>query len=102
VLASGRTSGTGYYFLAIDPSIIRPLDEMKRDLDEYFLTIKNSPRREGVDEIFLPGEIEHKIAADRKNNGYMLLEAVANEALGVFKKYKAIHEGATIEDLFKE
>lgn len=98
----GSGGGLGYYMLAIDPSIIRPLDELKKDLDEYFLTIKNSPKRAGVEEIFLPGEIEHKFTASRKEGGYDLNIAVANEALDIFKKYKAISEDATVEDLFKE
>lgn len=98
----GSGGGLGYYFLAIDPSIIRSVDELKTDLDEYFMTIKNSPRREGVDEIYLPGEIEHKISADREQNGYVLGKAVAKEALAIFKNYNAIHQDATIYDLFKE
>ncbi len=96
----GSGGGLGYFMMAIDPTIIRPLDELKADLDEYFLTIKNSPKREGVEEIFLPGEIEHKITADRAANGYDLNPAVADEVLELAIQYGRVPKDTTVYELF--
>lgn len=96
----GGGAGLGYFMMAINPEIIRPIGELKRDLDDYYHMIKNSERKEGVSEIFLPGEIEHKNTQKRLAEGIDLNEAVANELLTLMKKYNIISATARLSDLF--
>lgn len=96
----GGGKGLGFYMMAIDPNIIRPLDELKKDLDDYYYMIKNSPKKEGVNEIFLPGEIEYNNTKKRIENGVDLNGVVAQELLNLAIKYGRLPGDATVEDLF--
>lgn len=90
----------GALMMCIDPTIIRPLDELKTDLDTYFDKIKNSPRRDDVDEIFLPGEIEYKNELRARIEGIDLRVQVAEEVLALYKKLGGVPASGTIHDLF--
>jgi LDH2 family malate/lactate/ureidoglycolate dehydrogenase len=46
----------GYLILAIDPELMLPLEDYRRQLSEALARIKAAPRQPGVDEIRLPGE----------------------------------------------
>lgn len=98
----GGGAGLGYFMLAIDPEIIRPLDELKKDLDDYYYMIKNSPKKEGVNEIFLPGEIEYKNTQKRMQNGIDLNNVVAQDLLRLMIQYNQLPKDAQLKDLFKE
>jgi L-2-hydroxycarboxylate dehydrogenase (NAD+) len=99
-LATGG-GGMGFFAAAIDPEIIRPLAELKKDLDEYYHMIKRSEKRNGVQEIYLPGEIEHNQTIKRMQQGVDLSAVVAGEVLKLHQKYGRLNEEATIEDLFQ-
>lgn len=102
-LLAATLSGMDYegaLMVCIDPEIFRPLDELKTDLDAYYYKIKNSPRRDDVEEIFLPGEIEHNKSAEAEEKGVNLNIAVAEEVLGLYKKLGGVSENCTIEELF--
>lgn len=53
-------SGTGFLIGALDINFFIPYDEYEKKIIKYVEEIKNSPKRRGVDEIFLPGEIERR------------------------------------------
>jgi LDH2 family malate/lactate/ureidoglycolate dehydrogenase len=90
----------GYFMMAIDPNIFRPLDELKSDLDKYYFSIKNSRKKEGVAEIFLPGEIEHLQAIKRKADGIPGNYVVAQEVLALAKECGRLPADAEVADLF--
>ncbi len=46
----------GHFFMAIDPSAFRPLDEFKRDMDRLARELKDSPKAEGQARIYVHGE----------------------------------------------
>jgi L-2-hydroxycarboxylate dehydrogenase (NAD+) len=46
----------GHFFMAIDPSAFRPLDEFKRDMDRLARELKNSPKAQGQARIYVHGE----------------------------------------------
>jgi LDH2 family malate/lactate/ureidoglycolate dehydrogenase len=48
----------GHIFYAINIDCFVPLEEFKEEIDLAIQTIRNSRRAEGVDRIYLPGEIE--------------------------------------------
>lgn len=98
----GGGKGLGFFMMAIDPNIIRPIDELKKDLDEYYYMIKNSPRKEGVEEIFLLGEIEHNNRKKNIENGIELNRVVVQELLNLAIKYNRLSDDATVENLFEE
>ncbi len=46
----------GYLIMAINPELMLPGDEFRRDMSEMLAKVKAAPRQPGVDEIRLPGE----------------------------------------------
>ncbi|MCX7787417.1 MAG: Ldh family oxidoreductase [Spirochaetes bacterium] len=50
----------GHCFAAVDVKKFLPLEEFKAKIDQMILEIKGNPRAKGVEEIFLPGELEHR------------------------------------------
>jgi LDH2 family malate/lactate/ureidoglycolate dehydrogenase len=65
-------SGTGFFIEAIDVEFFRPYPEYQSCITDYIREIKESPKRKGVEEIFLPGEIEKREAERRKKLGIPL------------------------------
>jgi len=62
----------GHCFSVMDIKKFLPLDEFKSKMDTMIRDIKNSPRAKGIDEIFLPGELEHRKREDRMKAGIPL------------------------------
>ena len=62
----------GHYFTVLDVKKFLPLDEFKGKMDTMIRDIKASPRAKGVDEIFLPGEMEHRKREKRLVDGIPL------------------------------
>ena len=52
-------TGTGHFFMALNPEMFMPLAEFKQRLDQMIAQVKESSLAEGVDRVYLPGEIEH-------------------------------------------
>ncbi len=65
-------SGTGFFIEAINVEFFRPYSEYQNCIINYIREIKESPKREGVQEIFLPGETERREAELRKKLGIPL------------------------------
>jgi len=59
----------GQYVQALDVSHFRPFEEYLRDLEEVVRGIKTSGKGEAEDEIYLPGEKEAIISAERSIHG---------------------------------
>jgi len=66
--------GWGTFFILFDPTIFRPLEEFKKDIDTAIHELKGSTKREGVTEIFFPGEKSEKIRQNNLANGYIEVE----------------------------
>lgn len=49
-------TGTSHYFGAIKLEAFGPVQEFKDTMDKFILSVKNSPKAKGVEEVFLPGE----------------------------------------------
>lgn len=65
-------SGTGFFIEAINVEFFRPYHEYRDAILEYIKEIKSCPKRKGVGEIFLPGEIESLELSRRKELGIPL------------------------------
>jgi LDH2 family malate/lactate/ureidoglycolate dehydrogenase len=69
----------GYLFVAIDPSRFVPIDEFRRRVDVLVRDVRSVERAEGVDRIYVPGEVEHDRRAVRVRDGIPLPAALVTE-----------------------
>jgi LDH2 family malate/lactate/ureidoglycolate dehydrogenase len=69
----------GLYVQAVDISHFRPYVEYLRDMEEVVKGIKTSGKGEAKDEIYLPGEKEAIIAAERSAHGIPIDASLKNE-----------------------
>lgn len=90
---------TGFCLILIDPSKFMPIGEFKARVDRYVRMMKDSRRAPGVEEIFLPGEIEFKRFEQMKKTGFSVSEALAKELTELSVRLGAIEEGADFPDL---
>ena len=67
-----------YNFAAIDISQFTDIAEFKRNLDISVERIKSSKRIAGIDEIFVPGEIESNNYVKSQREGLILYDGVSN------------------------
>lgn len=70
-MPEGR-SGAGHLAIAIDIAACRPLADFTADMERLIEQLKATPRAEGVDEIFYPGEPEARHAAAAARDGIVL------------------------------
>ena len=91
----------GYMFIAIDVKQLRPMADIEKDIEYYTKKLKSTQPAKGNNEVFLPGEIEHKNVKKRQEAGMDLNINVAKDLLRLAKQYGRLGEEATIEDLFK-
>lgn len=61
--------GVSHFFIAINVQEFMEISEFKSRMDEFAEWIKGSKRAKGVEEVYLPGEIEYRKQFDRKKNG---------------------------------
>jgi LDH2 family malate/lactate/ureidoglycolate dehydrogenase len=90
---------TGFFMILIDPSKFMPIEEFKANADRYVRMIKGSRKATGVDEIFMPGEIEYRLFKETKKNGINISDAVCTELAGLAAGLGVIPEGADFDAL---
>jgi len=61
---------SGWSMLLIDPSRFMPIEEYKARVDDYIRMMKECRKAEGVEEIFLPGELEYREYQKRIVEGF--------------------------------
>jgi len=69
----------GQFFCAIDISKFIQVDRFKTRMEQMIAEIKALPKNDGVDELFVPGEIEHNRRRERRKNGIELSDIVYEE-----------------------
>lgn len=69
----------GHFFCVVDISKFVDLEVFKSRVDQMVSEIKELPKNEGINEIFVPGEIEFNRKAERKKNGIIISDAVYDE-----------------------
>ena len=92
---------TGFFMLLIDPSRFMPLELFKKNTDRYIRMMKESRKAPGFDEIFMPGEIEHKNFEKFLETGIEVSDALQNELAELSKKLGVKFEGNSFEDLLR-
>jgi len=81
------TSGMGHFFQAIDIETFTSADKFKEKIDDYIKDIKDSPKKEGVTEIYLPGELEYLSMIKKRKEGITLPEEVLKKLQRLEKTY---------------
>jgi L-2-hydroxycarboxylate dehydrogenase (NAD+) len=61
--------GWGSFYILIDPTMFRPLDEFKKDINTVIEGLKNAPKMEGFDEIYYPGEKSARLRQSQLESG---------------------------------
>jgi LDH2 family malate/lactate/ureidoglycolate dehydrogenase len=79
-------ANVGHFFGAIKVEAFRPLDEFKANMDDIIRRLKNTPKAEGADRVYIHGEKEYEEAERRSKKGIPLgpkveadLKAIAQE-----------------------
>ena len=90
---------TGFYLILIDPSKFMPIEEFKAITDRYVRMMKESRKAEGVDEIFLPGEIEYRKFKENTEKGMNFSDKLENELAELSVELKIMPEGTSFEEL---
>ncbi|MBN2257418.1 MAG: Ldh family oxidoreductase [Anaerolineaceae bacterium] len=77
--ANDQPARIGHFFMVINIGAFRPLDEFKRDMATLMDELKNAPKAEGQERIYLAGEKEFEMAAENRIKGIPFLGAVIKE-----------------------
>ena len=56
VYADEKKPNVGHFFMALDPTAFRPLDEFRRDMDRLARELKDSPKAQGQERVYVHGE----------------------------------------------
>ena len=76
---SGKKQDVGYFIGAINVGAVVEEQKFKEQSDVILTSIKESPRAEDCDEIYLPGEIELNRAEKAQREGMEISDAVVKE-----------------------
>ena len=73
------------FFIAIDIAHFHDVAGFKAAIDEYIDWIKQSKRRDGIEKVMYPGEIEHDITVCSERDGIELPTQFAEELIRISK-----------------
>ncbi len=87
----------GHFFCLFDVAALMPPAELRRRVDEMIERIKGCRRREGVEEILVPGESSHRKAQRHRKHGIPIGEATLDELKALCEEYNIAFELEPIE-----
>jgi LDH2 family malate/lactate/ureidoglycolate dehydrogenase len=73
----------GYLIMAVDPEVMLPLDDFRRDTSNMLARVKATPRQPGVDEIRIPGERSYRERARNLKEGIEIDRKIYNALLAL-------------------
>ena len=74
-----RKQDVGHFFCLLDVAAYMDVSRFKERIDAMIDQIKGGRRRPGVDEILVPGELEHRRADENRSDGIRIDDATMNE-----------------------
>ncbi|MFC0272091.1 Ldh family oxidoreductase [Metabacillus herbersteinensis] len=77
----------GQFFMVMRADLFQDLDVFKHRIDQMIQEIRALPLMDGVEKIYLPGEIEMETELDRQKNGIPLGKEIVTELVTLAKKY---------------
>ena len=78
-----RPQRLGHLVLAMEIGACRPVPEFVQAMEEMIRDLKSTPRVEGVDEIYMPGELEMQRREQRLRHGFPVSRVVLDEVKAV-------------------
>ena len=94
-----ETENTGFFLVLIDPSKFMPMEEFKANSDRYIRMMKDSRKAPGIDEIYLPGEIEYRKYTENMATGMSFSEKLEKELTELAIGLGTVDEGSSFEQL---
>ncbi|MDR3565687.1 MAG: Ldh family oxidoreductase [Negativicutes bacterium] len=82
-----RGQNVGFFFGAIDVASFDDVDTFKAGIDQLIDDLKNSKKMEGVEEIFMPGEIEYR-NVEKNKSGFKVGPGVYGDLMQLKEKFK--------------
>jgi len=82
----GKPSGCGHFFGCIDINVFRPVEDFKKDMDEYIEMLKGSNKADSAERIYVPGEKEFNFE-ERYKQEVPIDEKVYNTLQGLAKEF---------------
>jgi LDH2 family malate/lactate/ureidoglycolate dehydrogenase len=76
-------AGVGLAFLAIKIGVFDDVVAFRTQMDNYIDEIKGVPKARGVNEIYLPGELEFIKERERRQQGIPLPQKVVEDLLAI-------------------
>ena len=92
----------GHFMMAMDISKFQPIDQFKNAVDEYIDRIKKSQKAPGIEEIFVPGEIEFLKAEKNALKGIGITENMGQILLDLAIKLDIAKKDDSIGGLLKK
>ena len=77
----------GTFISVFNVNAFRPLEEFKRDMEEFVQYIKDTPTAAGFDEVLYPGELEHRTAQQRRRDGIFVEDETWNQLMALRAEY---------------
>jgi len=77
--AAPARADVGHFFGAVDVARFRPLAEFRADMDDLLRSLKDSPKAEGADRIWVAGEPEWECEARRRREGIPLAPGLVRQ-----------------------
>jgi LDH2 family malate/lactate/ureidoglycolate dehydrogenase len=81
-------SGIGHFFGAMQVDAFRPKDEFKRDMDDLVNRLRNAPKADGAERIYIHGEKEFEEAQKLAKLGVPLNRKVAEDLQAIADQLK--------------
>lgn len=78
--------GWGSFYILINPSIFRPLQEFKLDISKAIDELKNAPKADGVSEVYYAGEQSNKLRKLHLGSGEIEVNDSLLDELKMFLK----------------
>lgn len=88
IASSGN--GVGHFFMALNPELFLPVDEFKRRMDEMIRQVRNAERLPNTARIYLPGERELELKAQRLREGIPLQPSIVAGLRDVAKELNIV------------
>lgn len=90
---------TGFGMIIIDPSKFMLIEDFKATVDRYIDMMKGSRKAEGVEEIFMPGEIEFRKLEENRKKGMSFSAALEKELVELSVALGVVPSGSDFEGL---
>jgi LDH2 family malate/lactate/ureidoglycolate dehydrogenase len=84
-ITGDRPQGLGHFFLVVKADLFQPLASFKHRMDQMIREIRNVSKMEGIERIYLPGELELERETERKQQGIPLPTHVFEELAQIGK-----------------